>query len=581
MIHLLQIPASSHFVIFNNNPMSKTFFFENLDCKNIDSKLWNAPKKSLDDKVIHSGYLWKHSNNPDAGEGLTERYFMLQGEYLLYKQSEASLHASSAMNIKYAKVMISQADISDATPLSLFAFKICYKRKFTLLYARNDSEYQAWIDAFTSVMTRTDVHQRFNVEKPIGAGSFAQVFKAQELKKGKWFSIKGFNKQSVLESPAGRRSVWQEIQNLRKMKGRLNILNLHEVHETKNSIYLVMDYIEGGDLSQYITKHGPSSEQIVINITYGLLRGLQELESESILHRDLKPANIMLKRHLNITPDDVVIVDFGLAADRDDKHPIFKRCGTPGFIAPEVIAIRNTGPGFKIPDKCDLYSVGVIMHILCTGKSLFDKTEYDVDTVLRKNVNSQVDYPSMIFDNFSGNLLLVINGLLEHIPSRRLSLNTALLHSLFDQLRSSNILTDIKPRDTSKVRESLFVKINEGSRIQALPKMLVELQSMEDILKSTLKLPSLKKPVGSPVILPALLNLQIVKSSIGSQNLEELKYDHCNGSSTENTHTKTLCLIKVSQQQSTQALSRFAPRVSQYKFIRRHACKPINSDTRS
>lgn len=126
-------------------------------------------------------------------------------------------------------------------------------------------------------------------------------------------------------------------------------------------------------------------EPEIVNIMQGLLRGLKYMSEKGVSHRDLKPANIMLKKTIGIVPEDVVIVDFGLAASLSDTNPIFKRCGTPGYIAPEVIAM-NTSPEepFKIPEKCDIFSIGVIMYALCAEYSPFDDPDDSPDAILRR-----------------------------------------------------------------------------------------------------------------------------------------------------------------------------------------------------
>ena len=169
------------------------------------------------------------------------------------------------------------------------------------------------------------------------------------------------------------------------------MLNLHEVHETPNSVYLVTEYLEGGDLSQFIAKDKFISEKDIICIMCGILKGLK---NETFVHRDLKPANIMLRKTSKITSNDVVIVDFGLAMYMNDLHPVFKVCGTPSFMAPEVICCKDKYTSFSIPRKCDDYGAGVIMYMLCTGQNLFNKSEYDENSILKKKLESKIEFPS-------------------------------------------------------------------------------------------------------------------------------------------------------------------------------------------
>ena len=407
--------------------MSTKYFFESLDKSTSKGSLWNAPTMPLAGKVIKSGSLLKHSSNATSESGLIERYFILQDQHLMYKKSETSQSISSVMNIKYAKLLLPGNDNDESMSEDLiknqkYWLKVCFKSKFSLLFAKSESEYHDWIAAFTSVMVRNDIHLRFFVEKPIGAGAFAQVFKAQEKSTGKWFAVKGFNKESVLQNSPGINALWNEIQMLRQVKGKSNMLNLYEVHETTNSVYLLTEYLEGGDLSQFIKKNKRISEEDIISIMCGILNGLK---SENFVHRDLKPANIVLRKTSHITSDDVVIVDFGLAVNKDELNPIFKRCGTPGFIAPEVIGCKDSDKSFKIPLKCDVYSAGVIMHMLCTGKNLFDKSENDTNVTFKKNLQSNIDFPSRVFSRLGPQTNILLRTMLNADPEKRIAMDIA------------------------------------------------------------------------------------------------------------------------------------------------------------
>jgi len=94
-------------------------------------------------------------------------------------------------------------------------------------------------------------------------------------------------------------------------------------------------------------------------IMKGLLEGIAEMHSKNIMHRDLKPENLLFR-----TPDstDLAIVDLGLATRVDIPSFMFVRCGTPGFVAPEVINIKDLNTKYEA--ICDVFSLGLIFHIL-------------------------------------------------------------------------------------------------------------------------------------------------------------------------------------------------------------------------
>ncbi len=103
----------------------------------------------------------------------------------------------------------------------------------------------------------------------------------------------------------------------------------------------------------------------------GLLEGLAHMHKNRIMHRDLKPENIMLRDEGSMDP---VIVDFGLATNADIEKYLFYRCGTPGYVAPEIVALTDN---VHIEPQCDIFSAGVIFHIMLLKKPLFEGTKYD------------------------------------------------------------------------------------------------------------------------------------------------------------------------------------------------------------
>lgn len=411
-----------------------SYFFESLDTPADSSSLWSLPSTTPTGKVVFARSLLKHSKNSQGETTLTERYFILQEEYLMYKTTEESRSISSAMKVKFARLLLPPVNSASPTledqEMHPYAIKICYRNKFSLFYAKSESDFKAWIAAMTSVMIRSDIHDRFDITTAIGEGAFAHVYKAKERDQGKLFAVKGFNKAALLEAENGKQILWNEIEIMKKVKGKENVVSLHEVHDTKSSVYLIMDYVEGGNLEDLIgTKH-KLSEETIINITRGLLQGINSLMSVDVFHRDLKPANVMLKKTAAIKPEDVVLVDFGLAVRSCDTDPIFRRCGTPGYIAPEVISMKGE-ESYQVPVKCDIYSIGIILHMLCTGKCLFDKPGYDEDKVLKKNFQSKVDYPQQAFNRLDKRFVGLLQGLLVADPSKRISLEAAIQASIF------------------------------------------------------------------------------------------------------------------------------------------------------
>lgn len=123
--------------------------------------------------------------------------------------------------------------------------------KYCDLFARNEAECREWIKYLGTVMVRTDFHERFKVKKTLGEGSFAKVYLASNLEDKDLYAIKAFSKESLAKQSKGKAAIRNEIEVLAELN-HSNLMRMSEVHETKNSLYLVCEYLNGGSLSNYL-----------------------------------------------------------------------------------------------------------------------------------------------------------------------------------------------------------------------------------------------------------------------------------------------------------------------------------------
>lgn len=149
---------------------------------------------------------------------------------------------------------------------------------------------------------------------------------------------------------------------MRKLNHK-NIIKLYEVYETTHSIYLVIELIKGGELMKKIKEKSQYSFLDIQKFLHNLLEALCHTHSKKIMHRDLKPENLILRSDENIY--DILLVDFGLSSFTNihPKDILFKRCGTPGFVAPEILSYKDGQEGIY-DEKCDVFSAGVIFYLL-------------------------------------------------------------------------------------------------------------------------------------------------------------------------------------------------------------------------
>lgn len=153
------------------------------------------------------------------------------------------------------------------------------------------------------------------------------------------------------------------------------------------------------------------------------------------MHRDLKPENIMFRAAKLTTPEtfEPVIVDFGLAAQCEVVPYLFYRCGTPGFVAPEIIKITQNQ---RYGPQCDMFSIGCIFHLIATNIPLFPGTKYD--QVYKKNKALDYSLREDLMNKLSPFAFDMLERMLEPIPEKRLTPGEALNNCFFLESKDSN-----------------------------------------------------------------------------------------------------------------------------------------------
>ena len=161
-----------------------------------------------------------------------------------------------------------------------------------------------------------------------------------------------------------------EINIMRRIDSSYSV-RLEYIYETENSLYLVLELLSGGEI--FKIDEGHPSKQHAKFIIYNLLKGVRDLRRSNIIHRDLKPDNIAFKHKGRAVMDnELKIVDFGLGTFAlKDTFLVHRKCGTPGFIAPEVIHMRADDTP-DICNNCDIFSLGMIFFFMLTGIIPYD-----------------------------------------------------------------------------------------------------------------------------------------------------------------------------------------------------------------
>ncbi|KAJ8280965.1 hypothetical protein GJAV_G00061570 [Gymnothorax javanicus] len=258
----------------------------------------------------------------------------------------------------------------------------------------------------------------------VGHGAFAVVFKGRHRKKTDWeVAIKSINKKNLSKSQI---LLGKEIKILKELQHE-NIVALYDVQETPSSVFLVMEYCNGGDLADYLQAKGTLREDTLRIFLQQIAAAMRILSSKGIIHRDLKPQNILLchsgRKKGSLNGIRIKIADFGFARYLQSNMMAATLCGSPMYMAPEVIMSQNYDA------KADLWSIGTVVYQCLVGKPPFQaNSPQDLRMFYEKNKTLEPSIPS----ETSPHLCDLLLGLLQRNQKDRMDFDTFFSHPFLD-----------------------------------------------------------------------------------------------------------------------------------------------------
>lgn len=224
-----------------------------------------------------------------------------------------------------------------------------------------------------------------------------------------------------------------------KLLNHPNVLRLYDVWETNTDLYLVLEYAEKGELFNLLVERGPLPENEAIRFFRQIIIGVSYCHALGIVHRDLKPENLLLDHKYNIK-----IADFGMAALETEGKLLETSCGSPHYAAPEIVS-GIPYQGFA----SDVWSCGVILFALLTGRLPFDEEDGNIRALLLKVQKGEFELPSD--DEISREAQDLISKILTVDPERRIKARDILKHPLlqkYPSIRDSKSIRDLPREDT-------------------------------------------------------------------------------------------------------------------------------------
>ncbi|NXD28216.1 DCLK2 kinase, partial [Spelaeornis formosus] len=242
--------------------------------------------------------------------------------------------------------------------------------------------------------------EKYKVGKVIGDGNFAVVKECVERSTGKEFALKIIDKAKCCGK---EHLIENEVSILRRVK-HPNIIMLIEEMDTPTELYLVMELVKGGDLFDAITSSTKYTERDGSAMVYNLASALKYLHGLNIVHRDIKPENLLVCEYSDGTKS-LKLGDFGLATVVEG--PLYTVCGTPTYVAPEIIA--ETGYGLKV----DIWAAGVITYILLCGFPPFRSENNLQEDLFDQILVGKLEFPSPYWDNITDSAKELISLMLH------------------------------------------------------------------------------------------------------------------------------------------------------------------------
>ncbi|XP_061103483.1 serine/threonine-protein kinase DCLK1a isoform X2 [Conger conger] len=259
------------------------------------------------------------------------------------------------------------------------------------------------------------IAERYKVGRTIGDGNFAVVRECVERSTGREYALKIINKGKC----RGKEHMIQnEVSILRRVK-HPNVVLLIEEMDTYGELYLVMELVKGGDLFDAITSTNKYTERDASGMLHNLANAIKYLHCLNIVHRDIKPENLLVYEHQDGSKS-LKLGDFGLATAVDG--PLYTVCGTPTYVAPEIIA--ESGYGLKV----DIWAAGVITYILLCGFPPFRGSSEDQEVLFDQILLGQLDFPLPYWDNVSDSAKELIQSMLQVEVDQRYTALQVLQH---------------------------------------------------------------------------------------------------------------------------------------------------------
>ena len=310
--------------------------------------------------------------------------------------------------------------------------------------------------------------------KFLGKGTFGEVYLTKKENSNNLFATKRLEKK-LAENPNYKKYFNNEITILNQLKHE-NIINLYDIKVTQNNYYIIMEYCNGGSLSQCLKRykelyHQPFTEEIVQHIMHQIISAIKLIHSKRIIHRDLKLDNILVNfktqedyTKVNLLNADIKIIDFGFSTTKEDMNGT--AVGSPLNMDPLILKKFNSNriesKDIYYDEKADIWSLGALCYQMLLGNNPFNA--YNMKELMEKINEGTYKIPTYL----SKEVVSFLNGMLQYNPYKRLTAENLFLHPFLN--KDVKEFTHI---NTNLVKKNVYgghlnININDNQSIWAI-----------------------------------------------------------------------------------------------------------------
>jgi serine/threonine protein kinase len=248
------------------------------------------------------------------------------------------------------------------------------------------------------------IAERYRVVALAGRGGMGEVYRAEDLTLSQVVAIK-FLPEALSQDAAALARFHAEVRTARQVS-HPNVCRVFDIGDADGTLFLTMEYVDGEDLASVVRRIGRLSPDKATEVARQICAGLAAAHERGVIHRDLKPANVMLDGAGKIR-----ITDFGLASIASSIKGADARAGTPAYMAPEQLA------GREVTSRSDIYSLGLILYEILTGKRAFEAAT--LPELMKQRESGAITNPSTLVRDLDPLIERVILRCLENEPDKR------------------------------------------------------------------------------------------------------------------------------------------------------------------